>query len=99
MKSRNSLVAQWLGLCVLTAKGPALIPGLGTRIPQTMGYGQKKNKTRPHTHTHTMDEIQLISDFCLFFSFPSVEDFMTVILSRSRLVPELIPLSSVVLSS
>ena len=46
-----------------------------------------------------MDEIQLISDFCLFFSFPSVEDFMTVILSRSRLVPELIPLSSVVLSS
>ena len=52
MKSRNSLVAQWLGLCVLTAKGPALIPGLGTRIPQTMGYGQKKTK-QEQTHIHT----------------------------------------------
>ena len=30
----NSLVVQWLGVCVLTAKGPGSVPGGGTKIPQ-----------------------------------------------------------------
>ena len=39
----NSLVVQWLGLCVLTAEGSS-IPGRGTKIPQAMWQGQKKKK-------------------------------------------------------
>ena len=30
----NPLAVQWLGLLALTAKGPGLIPGEGTQIPQ-----------------------------------------------------------------
>ena len=30
----NSPVAQWLGLCTFTTKGPGLIPGWGIRIPE-----------------------------------------------------------------
>ena len=37
-KGRNSLAAQWLGLCDSTAKSP------GTKIPQAMQCGQKKKK-------------------------------------------------------
>ena len=36
----NSLVVQWLGLCVFTAKGPGSIPGQGTKIPQAMQPSQ-----------------------------------------------------------
>ena len=43
-KVRNSLAVQWLGLCALTAKGPGLVPGWGTRIPRAAQCGQKKNK-------------------------------------------------------
>ena len=37
-KGRNSLAAQWLGLCDSTARSP------GTKIPQAMQCGQKKKK-------------------------------------------------------
>ena len=37
----NSLAAQCLGLCVLTAKGPGLNPGQGTEIPQASQWGKK----------------------------------------------------------
>ena len=30
----NSLVIQWLGLCVFTLKGRGSAPGWGTKIPQ-----------------------------------------------------------------
>ena len=29
----NSLVVQWLGLCILTTEGPGSIPGQGSKIP------------------------------------------------------------------
>ena len=35
---------QLLGLWAFTAKGPASIPGQGTRIPQAARHGQKKKK-------------------------------------------------------
>lgn len=35
----NSLLVQWLGLCVLTAKGLGLIPGQGIKITQAMWWG------------------------------------------------------------
>lgn len=38
----NSQVVQWLGLCVLTAKGWGSVPGPGTKISQTSQWGQKK---------------------------------------------------------
>ena len=40
----NSLTVQWLGLQALTAEGPGLIPGRGTKIPRAM-CGQKKKVT------------------------------------------------------
>ena len=42
----NSLAVQWLGLCVLTAKGQGLIPGQGTKIPQAAWSGQKKKNVQ-----------------------------------------------------
>ena len=39
----NSLVVQWLGLCVFTAKGTGSIPVLGTKILQATWYSKKKN--------------------------------------------------------
>ena len=39
-------MVQWLELCTLTAKGPGSIPGLGTKIPQAAGSGQKKKKKK-----------------------------------------------------
>ena len=42
----NSLAVQWLGLCALTAEGPGLIPGWGTKIPQGARCSQKKKKRR-----------------------------------------------------
>ena len=38
----NSLVAQWLGLNTLTARGSELFSGWGTKIPQALQHGQKK---------------------------------------------------------
>ena len=38
----NSLVIQWLGFHVSTAKGPGSIAGWGTGIPQAARSGQKK---------------------------------------------------------
>ena len=29
----NSLVVQWLELCILTTEGPGSIPGQGSKIP------------------------------------------------------------------
>ena len=40
----NSLTVQWLGLQALTAEGPGLIPGQGSKIPQASQSGQNKEK-------------------------------------------------------
>ena len=42
----NSLVVQWLGFHALSAKGPGSIPGRGSKIPQAMRCGQKKEKKK-----------------------------------------------------
>ena len=52
---RNSLVVQWLGLHVFTAKGMGSIPGQGTKIPQARQHGQNLKKKKVSTHTHTLD--------------------------------------------
>ena len=41
MNLGTSLVVQWLGLHIFTAKGPGSVPGQGTKIPQAMWHGQK----------------------------------------------------------
>ena len=40
----NSLVVQWLGLLIFTAKGPGSISGWVTKIPQVARHGQKKRQ-------------------------------------------------------
>ena len=40
----DSLAVQWLGLHASTAGGMGLIPGRGTKIPQTVPHGQNKIK-------------------------------------------------------
>ena len=40
MKSQNSLAAQWLGQCAVTAADPSSIPGQRTKIPQAAGHSQ-----------------------------------------------------------
>lgn len=40
----NSLVVQWVGLRILTARGPGSVLGWGTKILQTMQHGQKKKE-------------------------------------------------------
>ena len=35
------MAVQWFGLCAFTAKGPGLIPGQVTKIPQAIQRGQK----------------------------------------------------------
>ena len=47
-------MVQRLGLHAFTAEGVGSIPGRGTKIPQAIGYGQKKNpkiKSRYNLHT------------------------------------------------
>ena len=39
--SGNSLMVQWLGFSVFTAKGQGSIPGQETKIPQVVGCGRK----------------------------------------------------------
>ena len=43
----NSLAVQWLGVSALTAGGLCSIPGWGTKIPQAVWYGQKKQQGLP----------------------------------------------------
>ena len=46
---------QWLGLCVLTTKGPDLLLGWGIKIPQAMWH----NPTQMwHNKTHTYTTIK-----------------------------------------
>ena len=40
----NFLAVQWLGIYSLTAKGPGLIPCLGTRILWALWWGKEKKK-------------------------------------------------------
>ena len=40
MTSGHPLAVQWLGLRALTAKGPASVPGWGTKIPQATQWSQ-----------------------------------------------------------
>ena len=40
----NSLVVRWLRHQDFTAKGPGLIPGRGTKIPQAPWHGLKENE-------------------------------------------------------
>ena len=54
----NSMVAQCLGLCTLTASSPASIPGLGTKTPQALGHGLKKKEER-----------KIVCNICLIFWF------------------------------
>ena len=42
----NSLAVQWLGLCILTTKGPGLTPGWGTKIPQASRHGQQNQRSK-----------------------------------------------------
>ena len=42
----NSLAVQWLGLGALTPGAPGSIPGQGSKVPQDMQQGQKKNKKK-----------------------------------------------------
>ena len=47
---RNSLVVQWLGLCISTLGAPGSIPGWGTKIPQDTWHSQKKKKKKIYIH-------------------------------------------------
>ena len=38
------MAVQWLELGTVTAEGPGLSPGWGTKIPQVTGCGQKEKK-------------------------------------------------------
>ena len=40
----NSLEVWWLRHQAFTARGPGLIPGWGTKIPQALWHGLKENK-------------------------------------------------------
>ena len=40
----NSLVVQWLGFHIFTAKGPGLIPGQETKIYKSYSTAKKKKK-------------------------------------------------------
>ena len=64
-------MVQWLGLGALTPRGPGLVPGWGTNIPQAGQCGQKKKK---------------ILQQCLTASAIRVDDDdVVVILLKSRL--------------
>ena len=42
--SGNSLVVQWLGLCAFTSQGLGSLPGLETKILQTVWHGPSTQK-------------------------------------------------------
>ena len=47
--SETSMAVQWFGLRALTAKGPGLIPGQVTKIPQATQCGQKPKAIKQTT--------------------------------------------------
>ena len=53
----NSLVVHPLGLVTFTAEAWGSIPGLGTKISQAMGRGQKKKKKPKQTNIKTFGDI------------------------------------------
>ena len=59
----NSLVVQWLGLHAFTAEGPGSIPGWGTKIPQAMRRGPKKNNEKDDITMDPVDIKKIIRDF------------------------------------
>ena len=46
----NSLMVQWLGLHSLTARGPGLIPGHGTKIPHH-SIAKKRNTPKQNKNS------------------------------------------------
>ena len=58
IKSRGSLVVQWLGLHAFTAEGVGLIPRQGTKILQAgRAKGKKKmHVLKSHTNGHSSSE-------------------------------------------
>ena len=44
---QDSLAVQWLGLCVLTAKGLGSVPGQGIKIPQALWHRQRGKQQQP----------------------------------------------------
>ena len=58
LKIGNSLVIQWLGLHIVTAKGPGSIPGGGTKIPQAAWHSQKKKKREREKETKNRARIR-----------------------------------------
>ena len=46
----NSLIVQWLGLHSLTARGPGLIPGHGTKIPHH-SIAKKRNTPKQNKNS------------------------------------------------
>ena len=80
---QGTLAVQWLGLSALTAQGPGLIPGRGTKIPQVGKCGQKKKKDTAHL------QIQFLSFFS-FFSLslsPSLSPSLPLSLSLPSFLP------------
>lgn len=55
----TSLVVQWFRICASTPGGMHWIPGWGTKIPHSMGYGPKKKKKKL---SGLQQVIQLLSD-------------------------------------
>ena len=59
--------SQWLGLYILTAKGPGSILGWRIMIPQAERHSQEKKNIYIYTHTHTnISSVQLLSHVQLF---------------------------------
>ena len=58
----TSLVVQWFRICASTPGGMHWILGWGTKIPHSMGYGQKKKKRRRKKLSGLQQVIQLLSD-------------------------------------
>ena len=50
----NYLEVRWLEFCVFTAKGPGLIPGWGTKIPQAALQGKNKQNLIPSRSIHVV---------------------------------------------
>ena len=70
----NSLAVQWLGLHALTAKGPGLISGRGTKIPQPARHGQK-----------IKDKIKQINNKDLLYSTGNYIQYLLIIYNGKNL--------------
>ena len=53
---------QWLGLLALTAKGPALIPGEGTKIPQATWQYPTSHMVRPKKRKKLLASEYILED-------------------------------------